>query len=384
MKLVAEEYGRNDLQAVQRYVATGLAILMTTGAGVLATIVLLKSSIIAAFSLTGENARVGIWLLPYMGCLSVYVFIVQALNATLSGLGRMDLANWIQLCGRFVAVAATTILLYAGYGIESLLIGSSASYATIHLLSHIAIHRIARVRLFRLKNLSVNSCRRLLRFGGGVFGSSLLGMLVSPFNKLMLSRYAGVETVPVYEIAYQAACVFRSIFDSAIRAIMPEISRLSGERTIYGMERIRSVNARAMRIIGAIALPSAGILMLAAEPLLEIWLGDRYLSTIPTAFRIMLIVMFISLVSVPAHYTIMGLGKVRYFVIAGIIGGGGDCLLVTISYLLTGCVSVNSIGMCMIVVFAVSTTYVMLRAHQLMGRHAEEVRYSQIAPGRAG
>jgi len=95
MKLVAEEYGRGDIKGIQRCVTTALALLSLSGMVVLAVILVLEDQIIGAFKLTGENAAMISSLLPYIGCLSIYVFIVQALNAVPSGLGRIDLANYI-------------------------------------------------------------------------------------------------------------------------------------------------------------------------------------------------------------------------------------------------------------------------------------------------
>ncbi len=182
VKLVAEEYGRNDIKGVQRYITTALAMLCISGTAVLSVILVFKTQITMFFRLSDENARMVLWLLPYIGILSVYVFMVQALNAVLSGLGRMDLANYIQSAGRVVVVVVAGILLYSGRGIESLLIANITSYMLIHIASLIYIRRIARIRLLRMDNLDAHRGRGLLRFGSAMFCSSIMGMLFDPFN----------------------------------------------------------------------------------------------------------------------------------------------------------------------------------------------------------
>jgi O-antigen/teichoic acid export membrane protein len=365
-KLVAEEHGRGDLRAAQQYVVSAMVTLGISGVVILGVIVAFRVQIIGVFKLSAENAKTALWLLPYIGCLSIYVFIIQVLNGTLAGLGRMDLANYAQTGGRVVMVGVATLLLSRGVGMKSILIGNTCSYVTIHVASVILIRRVAPMRFLGLGNFSLRRCRRLIGFGGGVFGSSLLGMLVSPFNKLMLSRYAGVERVSVYELTFQAAGMFRLFFESAIRAIMPEISRLHGESSACARERIRAIKRRAMKLILLLGLPLCVVLMLAAEPLLKTWLGGRYLDAITDGFRVMLGVVFVSLLSVPAHYTIMGMGRVRYFIVAGIIGAGGNFAFVTAYYILTGRVSVNSLGMCMILTFSASSIYLIARARHLL------------------
>jgi len=365
-KLVAEEYGRKDTHGIQSYVTIAIVLLTTSSSLGLVIVLFLKTQIISAFKLSGNNAVVASKLLPYIGFLHTYIFITRTLSATLAGLGRMDLMHYIPFGSRVVSLAVTTALLCNGHGIESLLIGSVVSFSLIHIFSLIFIRRIVHVRFLRLSNWDGRRFRNLLRFGSGVFSGSILGMLVSPFNKLMLSRYAGIDTIPVYDLTYEGAVMFRGIFSSATNAIMPEISRLYGEGTDYGKERIKAVNIQCMKVIGYLALPCYGLLMLIAEPLLRLWLRTKYVDTMPTAFRLMLIVTFISLSAVPSHFTIMGFGKVRYFLMAGIIGAGGNFVLVTAYYVLTGHISVYSLGLCLIAVFTASTTYLVYKAHHLL------------------
>ena len=312
MKLVAEEHGRGDIEGIQRYVTTGLALLCLSSSFVLIVILVFKTQIIAAFKLSDENAQTTLWLLPYIGILSIYVFIVQALNATLSGLGRMDLANYIQSLGRIVAVTVTVILLYYGRGIKSLLIGNSLSYMFIHIASLICIRRTARVRILRLRNLDFQRSKRILRFGSAVFGGSLIAMLFSPFNKLMLSRYAGVSAIPIFEIAFRGSMQVRGLVEAGLRALMPEISRISANMTRNAIDKISRTYRRGMKLIFLFGIPMYGILIIFIPLLLRLWLGEKLVETLPGTFRIMLVGTFISLLGVPAFYTIMGMGNVRF------------------------------------------------------------------------
>ena len=95
MKLVTEEYGRGGIERIQGFVTTSLALLCISSGLTLTVILFLKNLIVAVFRLSDDNAMLVSGLLPYIGALTVCVFIVQAINATVSGLGRMDLANYI-------------------------------------------------------------------------------------------------------------------------------------------------------------------------------------------------------------------------------------------------------------------------------------------------
>jgi O-antigen/teichoic acid export membrane protein len=363
MKLVAEEYGRGDIKAVQQYVTTALALLCLSGIAALVIILILKTQIVTAFKLGTEEARLVLWLLPYIGILCIYVFMVQALNATLSGLGRMDLVNWAQSGGQVAAVTTACSLLYSGRGIESLLIGNTLSNMLVHLISLICIRRTARIRFLRMDNLDAQRCKRLLRFGGGIFGGSLISMLLSPFNKLMLSRYVGVSAITIYEIAFTGSMQIRALFEVGLRALMPEVSRLSGDMTKYAKDKITEIYQTSMKLIFVFGLPIYGVLGVFAPFLLRVWLGSGCAEMLPGAFRIMMFATFFTLVGVPAYYTIIGLGKIRYFLTASVISVGGNFVLVTTYYALTRHLSVFSIGLCLVISFAVSTAYLICKIH---------------------
>ena len=366
-KLVAEEYGRGDIKAIQQYVTTALTLLCLSGIIILSVILVLKTQIVMAFKLGDEDARLVLWLLPYIGILCIYVFIVQSFNATLSGLGRMDLANIAQSCGQVAAVTVACSLLYSGRGIESLLIANSFSYMLVHLISFIFIRRMVSIRLLRISNLNAHRCKRLLRFGCGMFGSSLINMLLSPFNKLMLSRYVGVSAITIYEIAYTGSMQIRALFETALRPMMPEISRIGAAMTSQARHRILQLNSKAIRFILFLGVPGYTVLMIFAPFLFRIWLRGELDETLPGAFRIMLIATFFTLVGVPAYYTIIGLGKIRSFVTATVISVGGNFILVTAYYALTRHLSVSIIGLCIAISFAVSTVYLIYKAYHWKG-----------------
>lgn len=358
MKLVAEEYGRGNIEGIGQYVTSALAILTAVGAVALVVVVALRTQIVGAFKLTGENAQMVSWLLPYIACLSMYVIVVHALNATLSGLGRMDLANCTQSAGRVAAVTTASALLYAGHGIESLLIGHIVSYVLIHVLSVVLIWRVAHIRLLRIRNLSRQRCKRLLRFGVGVCGGSLLNMLLSPFNKLMLSRYAGVSTIPVYEIAYNGSMQVRALIEAAFRAFMPEVGRISSEMSTYAVGRIQSLKRRGLHLVLFAGMPIYIIFFSLADPLLKILLRQSFVDTIVLSFQIMLVATFINLLIVPPFYILLGMGRVREVFICRCIASFVNMIIVVILSTYIHALTPWTIALGLIFSWSISASYI--------------------------
>ena len=311
MKLVAEEHGRGDIKGIQNYVTTAIWILLLSGIGVLILILFLKGQIISVFRLSGRNAIITSRLLPYIGVLSVYVILTQVINATLSGLGRMDLSNYIQAFGHAVGVGTSIILLCFDIGIESLLIGNTICYAFIHILSIWFIRRTVELTLLFHFTFDYQRLKTLVKYGLGIFGGSLISMLGRPFHKLMLARYGSLSLIPIYDITFNASSQVRNIIESGFRALTPEVSKVCIENSAEAKSRINRINRLAVKLIFMVALPLYAVLIYFAGPLMRIWLGSKFVQTIPMAFQIFLAATFINLLIVPAYHILLGIGRVR-------------------------------------------------------------------------
>ena len=366
MKLIAEEYGHGNTKGIQNYLTTGLAILLLSGTLALILILLFRNRIITAFNLSGENAVIALQLLPYIAFLSVYVMLVQVLNSAISGLGRMDMAKYIVSCSRVVTVGTSLILLSLGKGIESLLIGNVLSYIFVGAASFLFIRKTVKMSLFRTSNLDSRSFRKLMRFGGGVFSGSLINMVLHPFNKLMLSRYAGISSIPVYEIAFNGSMKIRGLFEVGLRALLPEISRIGANMTKYARDRISQINRRSIRIVLAGGLPLYGLIILFCAPLLKLWLREDFSPLLPTVLRIMLVGTFLGLLCVPAYYTLLGLERVRYCLYSNAIQTGANIIIVLGVIVLSSELAVSDVAWAVLVAMTLTSMYVLFQKHRMI------------------
>jgi O-antigen/teichoic acid export membrane protein len=182
-------------------------------------------------------------------------------------------------------------------------------------------------------------------------------MLLSPFNKLMLSRYAGVSTIPVYEIAFNGSMQVRALIAVGLSALMPEVSRIGANMTGYARDRIAQLNYRAIKLILLFGLPVYAGLFVFCTFLFRIWLRERFVTVLPDAFRIMLIATFASLLSVPAYYTLLGLGRVRQCFYAYSIQAGTNALVVLLVILLSPTFSVVHVAWAVLTATVVTTLY---------------------------
>ena len=97
-----------------------------------------------------------------------------------------------------------------------------------------------------------------------------------------------------------------------------------------GKARIKSINLHSLKLLIFGGIPLYIGLFIFAEFLLRLWLRDRFVESLPYAFRIMLVASFFSLLGVSSFYTLMGLGKVKHILVGhGIVSVTSVLILVT-------------------------------------------------------
>ena len=110
-KLVAEEFGHRDPIGVRRYVAMATLTLAASGLLVCLAILLLRDPLVALFNLHGNDAALARSILPYVGLITIYYFLVDVAASVLTGLGRMDLGTYARAAGRLFDLAFSILLL---------------------------------------------------------------------------------------------------------------------------------------------------------------------------------------------------------------------------------------------------------------------------------
>lgn len=311
MKLVAEDHGHQDWEGIKSYINIGCGIILAIGLMFIGAVILLRNPILFWFKLRGSDAATVYSLLPYVAILSVLVLLFSTFNSALGGLGRMDLSSYNETLVQALIISFCGILLYRGADLQAMVLGTLLAYVAAQLISFSQVQRIMPIPLFSRTQMSSQKVQNLLGTGGWILGGGLFVMMVLPFTRLMLSRYAGLESVAVYDMCFTGSMRVRNIFDAAFRAMMPEVSGLSGKGSAHSYDRVRSIDRKALIIIFVVALPSFIGLMLIMDPLLHIWLHRSFNALLPNTFRIALVSAFLSLLGSSAYYMFIGLGKAR-------------------------------------------------------------------------
>jgi hypothetical protein len=97
---------------------------------------------------------------------------------------------------------------------------------------------------------------------------------------------------------------------------------VSAQVTISSKNRILFLHRQTIKMILFFGVPLYVTLLIFSPVLLKLWLGDRFVDTLPMAFRVMLVGTFMSLMGIPAYYTLLGLGHVRHIFGSHVVQSG--------------------------------------------------------------
>lgn len=117
----------------------------------------------------------------------------------------------------------------------------------------------------------------LLGFGAHLTGAALVQTVVGTADTLLIGRFYGLNAVGLYSRG--AALLLNPLqqFLSPFHAVVvPTLSRVQNDP-----ERYRRVFLQLLQVIALLALPLAGFVLAAAEPIVLVFLGEKWAAAVP-------------------------------------------------------------------------------------------------------
>lgn len=378
MKLVAEDHGHGDWEGVKTYVNIGCGIIVGIGLMFYGAVVLLRSEVLHWFKLSGADATAVYSMLPYVAILSVLVLLFSTFNAALGGLGRMDLTSYNETLVQVFIIFFCSGLLYLGLDLRGMVFGTLSGYVVAQVISFVQVQRIMPIPLAARTRISSYKAKQLLGTGGWILAGGMFAIMLFPFTRLMMSRYAGLEAVAVNDMCLTGSMRIRNIFDAAFRPMMPEVSSFLPKGDANAYDRVRSIDRRAFLVILTLALPTFIGLIVIMNPLLHIWLHRSFNSLLPSTFRIALIGAFVSLLGSSAYYVLIGLGKARDSAYSTGIQFTVNSLLLLAMATLFGKLTVGQAAIAFGIATGASTLYLRARLYVLARPRASVPSHSSV------
>lgn len=209
--------------------------------------------------------------------------------------------------GGAVNLLAAVILAHQGLGYWSLVWGRLAGQAvtTAVLLVLSPFRPTWPNRTIKMK--------ALLRFGANVAAFDFVNYFHRNLDNVLIGRFCGTEALGLYNRAYTLLMFPISNVRAPVNAVaFPALSRLQDTPELF-----RSYYVRATSLIAMLSMPLAAFLFVAADPIIEFALGERWLSVSPI-FSILAVAAFIQPAAGFAGSLMLAMGQGGRYVQVGV------------------------------------------------------------------
>jgi O-antigen/teichoic acid export membrane protein len=184
---------------------------------------------------------------------------------------RMDLVVLITTGTATGQILLVPVVLVLGGGLTGavMVVAGAALAAAL-------LHAVVGMRLLpplRRPHVSRDLLKPLARFGGALVVSTIAGTILANLEKLILPRYASVQALAFYSVAFTLAYMLTQLPAALLQSLIPAFSQLHAHADRTALEMLYR---RALRGMMYWVLPGAMFICAVARPFFTIWAGPEF------------------------------------------------------------------------------------------------------------
>ncbi len=312
VKFVAKYIAQGDDEKVSAVIQTAALSI-----GAFITVVLVVGYPIAVWVLglviPDKSYTLALSILPFAFFALWLMMITGIFQAGLDGYQRIDLRSLLLMGGAILNLLLCFIMVPT-YGLLGVAYARIIQNSTVLFSSGFLLKRcLPSLPIFPFK-LDLSIFKEIIGYGINFQIISITQMLYDPITKALLSKFGGLPMVGYYEMANRMIQQFRALIVSANRVLVPAIADLQ-EKT---PEKIQSVYLTSYQLLFYLALPFYSLLTVCMPIISELWIG--HYESVFVIFGILLSIgWFLNTLNVPAYFTNLGTGELRWNVISHIV-----------------------------------------------------------------
>jgi len=335
VKYAAEYHARQDTVALNRLVNTvvllylGLAVLLGGLLWLLLPAIARDLLLIPAPYLAEAvlifRLSVGIFFVNLV--LGIFASLVIATQ-------QMGYATAVNIASTCLGAAGTFLFLWLGMGLRGLVL-TNALVALFVAMVNIGLARKLYTGLSFNPIRWVNGAmlRQLAGYSWKVQGSNLAQLLIFQLDRVLLSRYLGLQAVAFYEIGSNVALYARTFLVALFSPMMPAAAVLHA-----GNERqlLAGLYRRACKFLVLIAVPFALLIVGLAQPFIRLWMGPGF-ELAALTLQLLMPAYLVNVLTAPGTFLLNGMNRpeigMRAALCAGAVNVGACLVLVqTVGY----------------------------------------------------
>ena len=238
---------------------------------ILCSVMFFAAPLMAMIKVPPEKVNLAVWVIRVMGL----TLVIGALgNAGMVYLKReLDFGKFflIDVCGTLLNVLVVIVIAVKYKTVWALVAGKLVGVTFRVVLSYM-------VHPYRPKlSLEWDKARELWSFGRWIFGSALLGFLISDGDDYFVWGYLGIASLGVYQLSYRLSLMPATEITNVIsRITFPAYSKVQDD-----IVRLKDAYLKVLELSAFLSVPAAGIIFVMAPDFVQLFLKDKWLPAIP-------------------------------------------------------------------------------------------------------
>jgi|GEM_PF-5416568 len=304
IKYVAEAREKQDKVRLCQYVSTSL-ILIIIFTLILGTPLLLAKSFAPQFiHVVPDYIALFTMMYDKILLLSFLLIVLELFLGILFGLGRADMANYLQSASTFFGTILSIILVYCNFDFMGLYIGTLTGTVCVMTFAIYYIYHILGYFPFKIAYFNKVVMNDMIHNSIIMFSSSLINLFFLPAGKILISKYIGSTEVVCYDLAFKLGFQIRAVFDLGLKALVPEFSSMKANTP-----NLLTVLRKIYKYLLVAVIPVFSVIFMFSSTILQIWLSAAYIPLINDSFRIVFLGFTINLFASPIYYLLIAHGK---------------------------------------------------------------------------
>jgi len=323
-KHIAEYHIKEEHEQLSSVVSAGFFFYLALSALLTLLALLFKNQLLGYFDFAAVSANEV--ALVYFALIAVMCLrlIASPFKGVITGLLRYDLFNKLLSITQTLSFCGVLLWLHFGFGLPGLAFNAFA-YALLDLIVIMVVaFRLAPQLHINANLYTYNMFRRLFKYGLSIQVVAIAEVINEQIDKVLLGIFRSTAMVGMYEVGAKIANTTNSLAAIVLPILTPTTSQLQAAGQD---EEIKQLYLRGTSLIALLIIPVSCIVVLHAEQLIRLWLGQEGFEAAAVAARFLVMGFALYLIMGVGRLMSRGIGIPRHEMKSGILISSSNLLL---------------------------------------------------------